>query len=112
MKPKTQRFSIYQISFVSIWWTSFLVSGFAYWPELTGLGASQACRIDDVASFFLQIAHPPYWFGIFTVLLTVYGAYVLFKKLSSNWPWLADFRWLILVVIVAFILLIPLTGCN
>lgn len=112
MDPKAQRFSIYGVSLLFTWWTLLLISGFVYWEEIVNLRTFSACETNQVISFFAQIVEPQYWFGLFALLLTAHGAYVLFKKCTSRLPWLMDMKWLIFAIIIALMLLAPLVGCN
>lgn len=105
------RFSI-EVSFVFIWWTSLLISGFTYWGGLTQIRLSSICTSGNVVDFLALISNPKYWFAIFTFALTVFGGYHLFKKLASSRSYLEDFRHVILAVFIMLILLLPVIGCR
>lgn len=110
MDQKT-RFFI-EVTFVFLWWTSLLISGFAYWSEFTQMRLSSICTSGNVLDFLTLISNPRYWFAIFTTALTVAGGYQLFKKLASNRSYLEDFRHVILVALIMLVLLLPVIGCR
>lgn len=110
MDQKT-RFSI-EVSFVFIWWTSLLVSGFVYWDTVAQMRLSSLCTSGNVLDFIALISNPKYWFAIFTTALTVVGVYQVFKKLSSQRSYLEDFRYVILAVLIMLVLLLPVIGCR
>ena len=110
MDQKT-RFSI-EVSFVFIWWTSLLISGFAYWDTLTQIRPSSLCTSGNVLDLLAFISNPKYWFAIFTATLTVVGGYQVFKKLASNRSYVEDFRYVILVTLIMLALLLPVIGCR
>ena len=112
MDQSTQRFSLSEVSFFFLWWTSVIISAFVYVGEIATFNFSNACRATDIVSFLVHISNPKYWFGIFTVGLTIWASLFFFKRLSSLYPRLADIRWLIVLFIVAFLLILPLTGCR
>lgn len=111
MDQKTRRFLL-EASFLFLWWTSFLVSSFMYWNELTRVRLSTICTSGNILDFLTLISNPKYWFAIFTAALTVFGAYELFKKLASSRAYLEDFRRIILAILIMLVLLIPLFGCR
>lgn len=111
MDQKTQRFLL-EASFLFIWWTSVLISGFAYWSELTQMRLSSVCTSGNVLHFLALISNPKYWFALFTAALTVFGGYQLFKKLSSRWSYLEDFKHIILVALIMLVLLLPVIACR
>lgn len=111
MNLKTQRFLVSEIAFFFLWWTSVIITAFAYGREVAQFNISAACQTADIAAFLAHIS-PKYWFGIFTIGLTIWGGVLVFRKLCSLYPKLTDIRWLVVLFIIAFLLLLPLTGCK
>lgn len=112
MNQKTRRFSLSEVSFFFLWWTSVVISAFSYGREVASFNISATCKTADIAAFLAHISSPKYWFGIFTIGLTVWGGVLAFRKLSSLYPKLTDIRWLVVLFIVALLLILPLTGCE
>lgn len=111
MDEKTRRF-LREACFIFLWWTSFLISGFVYWNDLTRLHSSSFCTSSNVLDFLALISNPKYWLAILTTALTIIGGYQLYKKLASARSYLDDFRYIILILIIMLILLIPVLGCR
>lgn len=111
MDFKTQRFSIYQIVFFFIWWTSILISGFSYWKELSSSWPYKVCTTNLIHDLAMTVIQPRYWFGLFTIALTAFGLSLAFKKGTAN-PKVFDMRWPIVAAVILTLLLLPLINCR